>query len=177
MAVLKSPAPEEPIEALLERIQPRLRSTFSRFRIPIEDAEDLLQQSLLTYLHKRDTIHDPERWLLGTLKNRCLMYWRSRRRRLYRTVDTAILESVAEPRRPAQETNDLLHDLESVVGHLPERCQALLRLRYRLGCEPPEAARRMGYRTSSIYKVLERCLAALTRELVASGLLEKPRDA
>jgi DNA-directed RNA polymerase specialized sigma24 family protein len=105
------------------------------------------------------------------------MYWRSRRRRLYRTVDTAILESVAEPRRPAQETADLLHDLESVVANLPTRCQDLFRLRYRLGCEPPEAARRMGYRTSSIYKVIERCLAALTRELVASGLLEKPSDA
>jgi hypothetical protein len=35
----------------------------------------------------------------------------------------------------------------------------------------------MGYRTSSIYKVIERCLAALTRELVASGLLETPSDA
>ena len=172
MSVANSPTVEQSVEELLDKIQPRLRATFARFRIPHQDAEDLLQQSLLTYLHKRDTIHDPERWMVGTVKNRCLMYWRNRRRQLYRTVDTAILESVAEPHQPAQEAADLSHDLDLVIARLPTRCRSLLRLRYRLGCEPPEAARRLGYRTSSIYKVLERCLSALTRKLVAYGLVD-----
>lgn len=176
MAALKRPSDDRPLEELLERLQPRLKAVLARFRIPFEDAEDLLQQTLLTYLHKRDNIHDPERWILGTIRNRCLMYWRARRRSLYRTVDSAILESVAEPRQPAQEIGDLCRDLEGVITQLPERCQALLRLRYRLGCKPPEAADRLGYRKSGIYKILERCLAALTRQLVARGLVEERRS-
>ncbi|MDX1502822.1 MAG: sigma-70 family RNA polymerase sigma factor [Thermoanaerobaculia bacterium] len=159
---------------MLERLQPRLRGVFSAFRIPFEDAEDLLQQSLLAYLHKRDAVEDPERWVVGTIRNRCLMYWRSHRRRIYRSVDTAILESVAEPRRPAQETHDLLHDLDGAIEALPPRCRELLRLRYRVGYEPHEAARELGYKSSGIYKILERCLAALTRQLVRSGLIEEP---
>lgn len=175
MAVLKRPSADHPLEELLEKLQPRLKAVLARFRIPFEDAEDVLQQTLLTYLHKRDGINDPERWILGTLRNRCLMYWRARRRSLYRTVDSAILESMAEPRQPPQEIGDLSHDLERVIAQLPQRCQTLLRLRYRLGCEPPEAAERLGYRKSSIYKVLERCLASLTRQLVAHGLVEDRR--
>ena len=89
-------------------------------------------------------------------------------------MDTAILESVAEPRRPAQETADLVHDLEAAIDRLPDRCRELLRLRYRVGYAPPEAARRLGYAPSGIYKILERCLTALTRELVRSGLMEPP---
>ncbi len=175
MAVLKRPDVESPIEGMLERLQPRLRGVLARFKIPHQDAEDLLQQALLTYLHKRDTIQDTESWLLGTLRNRCLMYWRARRRKVYRTVDSAILESVAEPRPPAQEIADFCHDLDLVIGRLPPRCRSLLRLRYRLGCEPPEAAERLGYRRSSIYKVTERCLSALARQLIDAGLVEDRR--
>ncbi len=175
MAVAKRPEVEVPLEGVLERLQPRVRGVFARFRVPREDAEDLLQQALLTYLHKKDTIKDTERWLLGTLRNRCLMYWRGRRRRIYRTVDTAILESVAEPRPPAQEIGDAFRDLEAVINELPPRCRTLLKLRYRLGCEPPEAADRLGYSHKSIYKVMERCFARLTRKLIEAGLLEDGR--
>ena len=65
------PVPEELLEEILEDLQPRIRSVFSRFRIPPHDAEDVLQQTLLTYLYKRDSIYDPKRWLMGALRNRC----------------------------------------------------------------------------------------------------------
>jgi hypothetical protein len=48
----------------------------------------------------------------------------------------------------------------------------VLRLRFRLGYEPTEVARMLGYRESSIGKITNRCLAALSRELLASGLVE-----
>jgi len=172
MAVVKSPNVECSLEELLDKLNPRIRQVLARFRIPFEDADDLVQQSVLTFLFKRDSIRNPESWLLGTIKNRCLMYWRARSRKIYRAVDTAILEVIAEPRRPEQEHSDLRRDLNAEISQLPDRCRSLLRLRYRLGCEPTEVARRLGYRTSSIYKVLERCLAALSRRLVASGLVE-----
>ncbi len=162
----------ETIEGLLEELEPRIRSTFSRFRIPPQDAEDLLQQALLVYLYKCDSVESPDKWFLGTLRNRCLGYWRERRRRLYTALDEALLENVAAARESPQEALDLQRDLRSVLSQLPVRCRNLLTLRYQEGCDAPEAARRLGYKASGIYKVTERCLAALTRRLVACGIVE-----
>ena len=50
----------------------------------------------------------------------------------------------------------------------------LLKLRYGLGYGPTEVAEQMGYRTSSIRKVTNRCLAALTRQLLAVGFDREP---
>ena len=161
-----------PIEDLLPDLQPRIRSVFSRFQIPPQDAEDLLQQTLLTYLYKRESIYDPEKWLLGTLRNRCRLYWRDRSRKLYSAVDKALLESVATSETSPQESADFLRDLNSLLSELPGRCRNLFQLRYRQGYEAPEAAARLGYKASSIYKVSERCMAALTRRLVDCGLVE-----
>jgi len=176
MTVVKNQESDRSLELLLEELQPRLRGVLASFRIPFEDAEDLLQQSVLTYLHKRERIRDPGRWLVGTLRNRCLMYWRSHRRRLYESVDVAILESVAEPEQPAQHQADLSYDLDRVLAKLPDRCRTLLHLRYTEGCDPSESADRMGYRRSGIYKIMERCLAGLTQRLIAAGIVDSKGD-
>jgi RNA polymerase sigma factor (sigma-70 family) len=115
---------------------------------------------------------------MGTLKRHCLMYWRNSRRQIYSAVDLTVLEWLSEPVASSQERADMLCDLESLLERLPSRCRSLLRLRFRMGFEPTEIARRLGYRTSSIGKITHRCLAALSRELFAAGLtLEEPEDA
>ena len=164
------------IEGLLEELEPRIRSTFARFQIPPQDAEDLLQQALLVYLYKHDSVESPEKWFLGTLRNRCLGYWRERRRRLYTALDQALLENVAASKASPQEALDLQRDMRSLLDQLPGRCRNLLTLRYQEGCDAPETARRLGYKTSGIYKVTERCLAALTRRMVACGIVEGNQD-
>lgn len=161
-----------PIEEILDNLQPRIRSVFSRFQIPPQDAEDVLQQTLLIYLYRRDSIYDPERWLLGALRNRCRLYWRARKRKLYTAVDKALLESVAVAESSPQDSADFVRDLNSLLAELPGRCRSLFRLRYRQGYEAPEAAEKMGYKASSIYKVSERCMAALTRRMVDCGLVD-----
>ncbi len=166
-----SPGSIEALESVVESIKPKARRIFARYRIPPADAEDLLQETFVVFLHKQATIRHTEPWLLGTLRKRCLVYWRTRRRRLYHAVDTAILESVAKAEGPVQEDFDLSADLSSALAALSSKCRSLLKLRYGLGCTPVEAAERLGYRRSSIYKVMERCLAALTTRLVASGLV------
>ena len=177
MTVAKNQERKHSLEDLLEEIQPRLRAVLASFRIPFADAEDLLQQTVLTFLIKREEIQNPSRWLVGTLRNRCLMYWRTHRRRLYESVDAAILESIAEPERPEQERLDLSRDLNAVLRKLSPRCRSVLRLRYGLGCDPAETAERLGYRSSGIYKIMERCLASLTRRLIAVGIVERERSA
>lgn len=170
MSALDHPQVEASLEEFLQRIRPRLKVLFSRYRIPPQDTEDILQQALLALVYQRQSIRDAESWLMGTLRNKCLLYWRERRRKMYDSVDAAVLEIVAEPLAPAQEDLDLRRDLADAIERLPERCRSLLSLRYRHGYEPPELAERLGYSPSSISKITTRCLAALSRHLVAAGL-------
>jgi RNA polymerase sigma factor (sigma-70 family) len=160
-------------EDLITGVEPRLRRLLAVYRIPSEDAEDLLQQALLALLYQWDRVRDPANWLVGTLRRNCLIYWRTHRRRIYSAVDSAILDWLSEPIAPSQERSELLLDLDSLIQRLPPRCRSVLRLRFRLGYDPPEVARLLGYRQSSIGKITTRCLAALSREVLASGLLER----
>jgi RNA polymerase sigma factor (sigma-70 family) len=162
-------ATETSLEELLDRMQPRLRRILSRHRIPAQDAEDLLQETFLILVTKWGTIHNPEAWLLATLANRCIIYWRKVRGRVWDLVDTTILELLAEAEAPAQQQAELRFDLDTLISNLPDRCRSILRLRYGLGCSTAEAAERTGYCKSSIRKVTRRCLSALTAELLGNG--------
>ncbi|MBV8199921.1 MAG: sigma-70 family RNA polymerase sigma factor [Acidobacteria bacterium] len=143
------------------------------FEIPPEDAEDILQDAQLTLLYKWEKVRSPENWLVGTVKKKCIMYWRKRRGSLCEAVDAAILELIAAPQAPRQEREELAVDLDRVLSRISTRCRSVLRLRYGLGYGPNEVAERMGYRSSSIRKVTNRCLAALTRQLIAVGFERK----
>jgi len=171
MSALDQSRIEDSLENFLERVRPRVKALFVRYRIPAQDMEDILQQALLALLYHRDGIRDPEAWLMGTLRNKCLIYWREQRRRLYDAVDETVLDLIAQPLAPDQEGEDLRRDLTSAIDQLPLRCRNLLALRYRHGYDPSEMALFLGYRQGSISKLTNRCLAALTRRLVARGLL------
>jgi RNA polymerase sigma factor (sigma-70 family) len=164
-----SVSPKRTFEVLLAGMGPKLKRVLGAHRIPPADAEDVLHQALLALVCQWDTIRDPEGWLLVTLRRHCLMYWRTRRRRLYSAVDATLLEWLARPQAPPQERSDLLADLRHMIRRLPPRCRAILELRFQLGLEPGEAARRLGYRDSSMPKVTNRCLAALTREMLVDA--------
>jgi RNA polymerase sigma factor (sigma-70 family) len=169
MSTLDQPQVATSLEGFLEKVRPRLKALFVHYRIPPQDTEDLLQQALLVLVYQSVEIRDPEAWLLGTVRNKCLLYWRARRRTLYDSVDASVLEHVAGPIGPAQERTALRWDLASAMEHLPERCRYLLSLRYRQGYEPPELAERLGYSQASISKITNRCLAALTRYMTLLG--------
>ncbi len=174
MTILDRSPTAESLDDLMVRVQPKLRQVLYYYQIPPEDAEDLVQETFLTLLHKLQSVRQPEAWLLGTMRRRCLMYWRTRRNRLCEAVDEAILELVAKAEAPPQNDGDLARDLEKTMARLPPRCQSLLRLRYGLGYKPSEVADRLGYQRSSIRKITHRCLAALTRQLVLAGFLKRP---
>jgi DNA-directed RNA polymerase specialized sigma24 family protein len=90
-------------------------------------------------------------------------------------VDRSILEALSVPSRPEQsERGDVRRDLGRALESIPTRCRQLLQLRYGQDCNPQEAAVACGYRPSGAYKIFERCLAALTRGLVATGFMKEP---
>jgi RNA polymerase sigma factor (sigma-70 family) len=160
---------EPSLEEILGRTESKLKRVLSRYRIPAQDAEDILQDTFLILVSKLGTIRNPEAWLVGTLANRCIIYWRRHRGRLFELVDATILELLAESEAPAQEQSDLRADLEAMLSCLPNRCRSVLKLRYGFGCTTAEVAQQTGYCKSSIRKVTRRCLAALTEQLVSSG--------
>ncbi|HEX3526060.1 MAG TPA: sigma-70 family RNA polymerase sigma factor [Thermoanaerobaculia bacterium] len=176
MSTPEQPEPAVSFDDFLKKVEPKLKRILVLYRIPAEDSEDLLQQTLLNLLYQWERVRDPEWWLLGTLKRHCLMYWRTHRRRIYSAVDSTILEWLSEPVAPSQEQTDFLSDLESMIGRLPTRCRSLLQLRFRYGYETPEVAKRLGYRASSIGKITNRCLDALSREMLLEGLAEETPD-
>lgn len=158
-------------ERFLKAIGPKMKRVLTANHVPIEDAEDVLQQALLALVYQWDTIRDPESWLLGTLRRHCLMYWRNHRRQLYSAVDSTLLEWLSQPVAPPQERSDLISDLRHMIERLPARCRSLLELRFQLGYEPAEVAHRLGYRETSIGKITNRCVAALAREMVGAAIL------
>jgi len=179
MAVPDKPLKGESLDQLLRRLRPRLKQVLGRYRIPAHDAEDLVQEALVSTIQKWDEIQDPEAWLMVTLRNRCVVYWRKRRNALYNSVDTAILELLSEPVAAPQEKAELLWDLNNLLEELPTRCRKLLRLRYGLGFDSAEVAEQMGYHPSSVRKVARRCMAALTFQMVTRGFTtapSKPKD-
>ena len=162
----------DPLTTTLERLEPEFRETLVGFHVPAQDAEDPLQDVLLVYLVKRDEIASPRPWLLATLRNRCLKYWRSRRRRLIEAVDESLLEELAGGARGGQETRDLRRDLSSALSHLPDRCRSILRLRYGLECGGDEIAERLGYKSNTVRQATLRCLSALSSRLLSTGYAE-----
>jgi len=167
----------EDISQVLGRVRSALERVLGSYDIPPEDAEDVLQDTYLTLLYKWEKVQCPEAWLVGTLRKKCIMYWRKRRKRIIDGMDAAILELLSEPERPSQERQDLSRDFDRVLGRLPDRCQRLLRLRYGLGLGPSEVAERMGYQPSSIRKITSRCLTNLSKELTAVGFLDNDERA
>lgn len=157
------------LKSFLDDMQPRLRGTLSQFRIPVEDAEDVVQQAMLALVYQWGDIRDPEAWLIGTVRNKCLLYWRERRRKVYSSVDSLLLDWLSDTKGPAQTRVELACDLTVLIAKLPERCREILRLRYALGFSPTEVADRLGYQPSSISKVTSRCMAGLLDQMIRCG--------
>lgn len=166
-------------DAMLAEAIPKVRQILGRYQIPAQDGDDLFQEALIATVQKWDQIKNPEAWFLATLRNRCVVYWRKRRNHLYTSVDTAILELLAVPVTSPQERSELLRDLNSLLEELPPRCRKLLRLRYGLGHDSPEAAEQMGDQPATLRKVARRCMAALTHVMTRRGfskLILSPED-
>ncbi|MGD2116491.1 MAG: RNA polymerase sigma factor [Acidobacteriota bacterium] len=162
------PLDAEAIERILRRLRPKLLRVLAHHGVPPEDAEDLLQQALLALIYKQRAIQSPEAWLLGTLRNTCLRYWRRRRRERVEPVADDDLEWLSGPSPPGQELGDLRRDLAAVLARLPTRCRDVLKLRYTLGFRPREVAEVTGYRADNVRKITSRCLQALEKELEQS---------
>ena len=162
---LAADSPPVDLRSELEPMRPRLLGILRRFRVPPEDAEDLLQDVLVDFVQKRRFIEDPEGWLVIVTRRRCLDYSRQRRRRFVEGFDAALLELVAGGVSAPQEHETLIRQLEEIIDTLQPKCRDLLRMRYIEGRTESEIAELKGYKTSSISKLCGRCVTALAKRL------------
>ncbi len=150
--------PFEPLESLAQRLEPRLKQIVNRYRVPAQDAEDILQTALIATLRNWSMLADPEGWLIRTVINQCLMYHRSRRRRPEESLDEDI-ELLPVP-SPEQRIADR-EEVERRLAKLPLQCQQLFRLRFIYGFNAKEVAELMGRKVSSVYNTTHRCTKLL----------------
>ncbi len=153
------------MEELLERVRPRIRGILAGHGIPVQDAEDLVQEALLSVIQRREQVANPEGYLLTALNYRCLSYWYSHSREIHQAVDKDVLEELAGPQPPVQETVELRLDLVRSLARLPPQLRRLLRLRYVMGHTARELAHQLGELPERIYQRTRSARSALKRHL------------
>lgn len=122
-------------EPSVDQLEPVIENILRRFRIPADDAQEILDEVMLTMLTKRERIRDPERWMLRSLKNRCLVYWRERRRWIYRVIDSGLLTVLTSDDVAEEEKGTLRDELRSLVEGIEPNCRDRLERRYGLDAE------------------------------------------
>ncbi len=163
---------EESIEALVRRLQPRLKQILARYGVPAQYAEDLIQTTVISTLRSWERMAEPEGWMIRTLVNQRLMYCR-RRRHPEAQID-AETAAGSNPQIPSPEDRWVeKSDIERQLAKLPAKCQRLLRLRFFDGFRAAEVAQLLGREVSSIYSLTHRCMKMLSLDEVANGNVKK----
>lgn len=165
-------------------LQPKMARILARYRIPVDDAEIIVEELFSTLLLKRELIAQPERWLLSSLQNRCLLYWRNQRERLCRSLDAGLLSVFAGDDVPVSEKESIRSRLGALAARLSPLCRERIAQRYGLA---PAAFATAGAGSETAADGLEecarlddetmRCLTALTRRMLRDGLTFETSDA
>lgn len=161
----RSGAPAEgEFDAVLLRARPSLKRVLGYFRIPPEDAEDLMQQACLHTFRRWGDIYNYEGFLTGVLAQLCRAYWRRACRSRLSQVDVGDLEHLARPVPPGQRRVECSLDLLRLLSALRPRDRLILRLRYVEGLTAVEVADLLGMRVANTRKVVQRARARLLKE-------------
>jgi RNA polymerase sigma-70 factor, ECF subfamily len=158
--------------AFLAAVSTHLRAFFrSRLRNSPEDAEDLVQETLIAIHTKRDTF-DPSypvtAWIYAIARYRLIDHWRRRGRR----GEHIPIEDASELFTAAEdEAVDAKRDVNRLLALLPKKQQEAIRLVKLEGVSVKDAAARTGLSESDVKISTHRGLKTLMR-LMAAGTPE-----
>lgn len=125
-----------------------------KFRIPVPDAEALVNEVFMSYLVRQEMIRDPRKWLIGAVCHASRGYWRSesRTRPLPPDIDDYVdLESPDEARIVDRMT------MAATLNRLCVRCRETLRLYYAEGYSAAEIAEHFDTTTGYVMQLLHGC--------------------
>jgi RNA polymerase sigma factor (sigma-70 family) len=146
--------------------------------VPADQAEDVVQETLLTAWRSVDRLRDPQRfdaWLDGILRNHC------RRRAVGLEEEAAApLSALEEFDAPAEEADpldelsqrELATLIDAALGHLRENARQALELRYLAELPSEEVAARLGLTLNALDLRLSRARRQL-REILSGPLRER----
>jgi len=161
--------PEQPrasvevAEALMaNREQRRRLSTYARVRFGIveEDAEDVLQETVMDVIRAAGPILRPDGFIFQVFHAKCCRHLRRRtgRRAVQALVDAHGTVHLSAPDGPGSE--DLLA-LKQGLARISSRCRALLRAYYLEGKSLRETADEMSLAGTGVWNLINRCLRRL----------------
>jgi RNA polymerase sigma factor (sigma-70 family) len=153
------------LAALSEEVRPALCRLCHRQGIPPWDAEDLVQKALVAALRRWSTIGDQRRWLCGTVRRMCIVYWQRRREERLVPTDPTWLDLRPGGVVGPQHRRDLLVDLDTLCAGLPRRQQLVMYLRHRLGLHLAETAVELATSVSTVFREERRGVARLKAQL------------
>jgi RNA polymerase sigma factor (sigma-70 family) len=152
----------ESIGELFRRLRPRLAAVLASHKIPPEDAEDLLQESILALLRRWDATRSPEDYLLGILRYQCATYIRDRyeERRQLLQVEPRALDALLAAGPQPQDALARRLDLASASQHLSVQQSCVLVLRW-LGYTHREIGEACGRETAAVRQDAARAIERL----------------
>lgn len=133
----------------------------AKFGIRGDDADDLVQETILQLLRAQAPVHRPKGFILTLFHARCCDHLE--RRRLRQTADGVSFE-LDESRRGGRSVGDTADRLVSLRRGLQEispRCRQLLVAYYVEGLSLKEAAARLDLAHRGVWTLIHRCVGRL----------------
>lgn len=154
------------LEVLLNALEPRFRSIACRYHIDASDAEDVLQNTLVRYIHIERPVEHPRAWLSIVFRRECLRFLRGRAHRVELAVDR---EELANAKAPAPHlAPEARMFLAAALATLQPKQREILWWRYYLGMTEGEVAEAVGCKPVSAKKAISRALEALRRTMLVA---------
>lgn len=162
-----SPAAES-VESLYGRLAGLMHYlSTSRFSVPADDAEALVQDVFVAYVMRTSEVHDPQAWLVGAICHASRKYWRGKDR------ESAMPEDSAEwaDEGALLAVTDVFDRtaLEATMSRLDDRGRELLRRFYLEGQSTSAIAAELGTTTGTVQVLLHKTRKrahAIYRELM-----------
>ncbi|HVR08037.1 MAG TPA: sigma-70 family RNA polymerase sigma factor [Thermoanaerobaculia bacterium] len=157
------------LAAVLDQVRPQLARTFGRYRIPVADSEDLMQNALLALFTSWSQVREPASWLVGTVRNQCRKYVQGQLASKIVPAGPEQLERLAGAAAGGAEQICTRLDLARLLGALTPRQRNLLWLVFRLGLDECELARVLGDAKPASLRQARRRACRRLRELMTAG--------
>lgn len=161
MAVDAPLTPRQVVETLLLDSNERcriLRFAHTRYGIPMDEAEDLLQDTAVQLLSQQRSVRQPRPYFWAVFRNRCRTHLSARPGNLDMLP---ISEESLETPTSVEDDPDQRIVLRQALAYISSACRRLLVARYLEGQNLRETADRMTLAYSGITKTISRCLKRL----------------
>ncbi|HVT60487.1 MAG TPA: sigma-70 family RNA polymerase sigma factor [Thermoanaerobaculia bacterium] len=157
--------------AVLEESRPALVRLFSKRGVPLADAEDILQETMVVMVERWERIKEPERYLFGTVRRLISLLIRRRQRARCVRLEGAELGAAGVVGSPARAVESR-EDARRLLARLPRRAGRIVEMRYGQELTIWEIGAALGLAPSGVRKIAGRQLERLRRAAKVTGSSE-----